>query len=125
MLKGQKKARAKKGQVKVPELKGSNFKCLRGIDASIAESLLAEVSEGELALHELNSQCLSIKQLSKVQAAFTRGTNSDSWENACSKFPRFTSAEQLEPFKKLNFNSPKIPTEFMPTSSGATRSKRF
>ena len=43
MLKGQKLPCSKKSPSKVLELKGSNFKCLRGVEPSVAESLLTEV----------------------------------------------------------------------------------
>lgn len=111
VLKGQKGG--KKTQKKPPELKGSTLKCLRGIDPTIAQDLLSEVSEGEIALSELQSQCISVKQLAKIQGVFSKATNSICWEEACKNFPDFTSAEKLEPFKKLNFNKPIIPEEFM------------
>ena len=52
ILKGQNLPHSKKSPSKMLELKGSNFKCLRGIDPSVAESLLIEVSEGEMSLSE-------------------------------------------------------------------------
>lgn len=113
LLKGQKLPRSKKLMSKVLELKGSNFKCLRGIEPSVVESLLTEMSEGKLSFSELLGQCQTIKQLGKIQAAFTKATNCESWDEACEKYTQFTSSEKLEPFKKLNFSNPTIPEEFM------------
>lgn len=112
-LKGQKLPRSKKSPHKILELKGSNVKCLRGIEPSIAESLLAEVAEANISLLELQIQCQDIKQLRKIQSSFVKATNCPSWKDACEKYPLFTSSENLEPFKKLNFNQPTIPDEFM------------
>ena len=42
-----------------------------------------------------------------------KATNCATWDEACEKYARFTSSEKLEPFKKLNFNNPTIPEEFM------------
>jgi mannosyltransferase OCH1-like enzyme len=113
MLKGQKLPRSKKSPSKVLELKGSNFKCLRGIEPSVAESLLSEISEGEMSLSELQIQCQDIKQLGKIQSSFIKATNCPSWKDAYEKYPLFTSSDNLEPFKKLNFNQPTIPDDFI------------
>lgn len=113
LLKGQKPSRSKKSQEKALELKGSNFKCLRGIETSTAHSLLTELSEGQMSFLELQAECQTIKQLSKMQAAFVKATNSRTWEEACEKYPKFTSTDKFEPYKKLNFSNPTIPEEFM------------
>ena len=113
LLKGQKLPRSKKSPSKALELKGSNLKCLRGIETSTAHSLLKEVSEGSLSFTELQSQCQTVKQLCKIQAAFMKATHCETWDDACKKYPNFTTIDKLEPFKKLNFSVPTIPEEFM------------
>ena len=113
-IKGQKVPRSKKGvSSKPPDLKGSTLKCLRGIEVSMVEKLLQSVVAGDISLHELASQCVSVKQLGKVQSAFMKGTNCTSWSVAEEKYPEFVLPEKLEVFKKLNFNKPTIPAEFM------------
>ena len=75
-------------------------------------SLLREVAEGKISPAEMNSECVSIKQLHKVQSAFIKGTNSSSWAEAQEKYPKFATAEQLQPFKKFNFST-KLPEQFL------------
>ena len=100
-LKSQHVPRSKKGTlVKPPDLKGSKFKCLRGISDDDVLRLLQELSEEKMI-----SECTSLKQLQKVQLAFLKGTNCSSWEEAVVKYQKFTTAEQLEPFKKLKFQA--------------------
>lgn len=113
-IKGQKVPRSKKGVGSTSlDLKGSTLKCLRGIDLSMVEKLLQNVADGALSLHELASQCVSVKQLGKVQAAFIKATNCASWSEVEERFPEYVQPEKLEVFKKLNFNKPTIPAEFM------------
>ena len=112
-LKSQHVPRSKKGTLaKPPDLKGSKFKCLRGISDENVCRLLQEISERKISLIEMISECSSLKQLQKVQLAFLKGTNCNSWEEAVIKYPTFTTAEQLEPFKKLNFSA-KLPEQFL------------
>ena len=75
---------------------------------SMIEKLLQNVVAGTLSLHELASQCTSVKELGKVQAAFI-ATNRADWSEAKEKFPEHVLPEKLEAFKKLNFNKPTIP----------------
>ena len=124
-LKWQKIPRSKRGvSSKPPDLKGSTLKCLRGIDISMVTKLLQSVTDGDASLHDLASQCLSIKQLGKVQTAFMKATNSGSWSEVESKYPEFVMPEKLEVFKKLNFNKPTIPTEFMKYCQQAMKKSR-
>lgn len=112
-LKGQHVPRSKKGTLaKSPDLKGSKFKSLRGVSDEDVCRLLLELSEGKLTLTEMISECTSIKQLQKVQSAFLRGTNCNSWDEAVTTYPTFTTSQQLEPFKKLNFSG-KLPEQFL------------
>ena len=113
-LKAQKVPRSKKGvHSKPPELKGSSLKCLRGIAPDVVHDLLEAVASGDTSIHELACQCASIKQLSKIQSAFTKATNCSTWGEAKEKYTEFVMPEKLEVFKKLNFNKPTIPAEFL------------
>ena len=113
-LKGQKVPRSKKGvHSKPPDLKGSSMKCLRGIEPDMVHDLLQGVASGDSSIHELACQCASIKQLGKIQSAFMKATNCSSWSEAQEKYPEFVVPNKLEVFKKLNFNRPTMPTEFM------------
>ena len=92
-------SKSKRGTTAKPlDLKDSNFRCLRGIETSGVNRLLSEVKDCELSLRELSIECISIKQLQKVQATFVKGTNATSWEDAQHKFPQYATASQLEPF---------------------------
>ena len=76
ILKGQQISRSKKGTMtKPPDLKGSNFKGLRGIDSDSVLRLLQDLENRKITLKELSTQCTSIKMLLKVQTAFVKGTN--------------------------------------------------
>ena len=113
-LKGQKVPRSKKNVQSSPlDLKGSNFRCLRGVPENSVHELLTEVKEGKLTLQELSSECHSIKQLAKIQVGFMKATNSNSWEEAQEQFPEFTTSEKLEPFKRLSFTGSTLPEQFM------------
>lgn len=113
-LKGQHVPRSKKGTTaKLPDLKGSQFKCLRNIEKDMVHTLLEEVSERKMSMKELSSECASIKLINKVQAAFVKGTNCTDWEDAVSKFPSFATAEQLEPYKNLDFSGSTLPKQFL------------
>lgn len=104
---------SKKGTlVKSPDLKSCKFKCLRGISDKDVCRLLLELSEGKITLTEMISECTSIKQLQKVQSAFLKGTNCNSWDEAVTTYPIFTTSQQLEPFKKFNFSG-KLPEQFL------------
>ena len=66
----------------------------------MVEKLLQSVAAGDVSLHELASQCISVKQLGKVQMAFMKATNSSTWNEVEEKYPKFISSEKLEVFKK-------------------------
>lgn len=122
-LKGQHIPRSKKGTLaKPPDLKGSKFKGLRGVADDVVCHLLREVADEDITLDEMSSECTAIKQIQKVQSAFIKGTNSCSWAEAKEKYPSFARAEQLEPFKKLNFSS-KLPEQFLKFCQRAMRAR--
>ena len=113
-FKDQSISHSKKGTAsKPPDLKASNFKCLRGIEPSVVNRLLTELKEKQISLREMSSECGSIKQLHKVQKAFVKGTNSSSWEDTRQKWSNYCTASQLEPYKKLNFSGSVLPEPFL------------
>ena len=59
------------------------------------------------------TQCADIKKLHKIQQAFAKGVNLETWEEAVEAYPRFATAEKLEPFKHLNFSKADIPPQFL------------
>lgn len=83
------------------------------MELSIVEKLLKSVADGDVSLHELACQCTSVKQLGKVQNAFMKATNLTSWSEAEERYTESVFPKKLEVFKKLNFNKPTIPAEFM------------
>jgi hypothetical protein len=120
-LKSQSVPRSKKGTTgKLLDLKGSQFKCLRGIEVPEVHRLLIELKNSKISLKEMSYECATMKQVQKVQVAFIRGTNCKNWDDACERFPLFATAEQLEPFKKLNFSGKTLPPTFMKFCQRAT-----
>ena len=121
-LKGQHVPRSKKGTMaKPPDLKGSQFKGLRGMDSTTVERLLKEVESLKITLKELAAECSTVKALAKVQAAFVKGTNCQNWHEATAKYPEFCTSEQLEPFTKLSFPSNTLPDRFLRFCQRATQ----
>ena len=102
-LKDQKVSGSKKGINAVLHLKASSFKSFHGLDAPTVYQLLSDLSLKKYSLKEISIHCRDIKAVQKVQASFLKVTNCDSWEEAMTKYPYFTTPEKLEPFKKLDF----------------------
>lgn len=120
-LKSQSVPRSKKGTIgKHLDLKGNQFKCLRGLEVPEVHRLLIELKNSKISLKEMGNECATIKQMQKVQVAFIRGTNCKNWDEPCERFPLFTTAEQLEPFKKLDFSGKTLPPTFMKFCQRAT-----
>ncbi len=84
------------------------------------KDLLQRVADCDLSMAELSIQCCSIKQ---NENCFVKGTNCQSWNEAVSQFSSFTSETILDTFKGFNFNSPKLPDEFMSYCERAINSK--
>ena len=113
-MKDQVVSRSKKGIDSIPELKGSTFKPLRGLEPEVVHDLLTDLSERKCSLKEIMIKCHDIKALQKVQGGFVRGTNCTSWEEAVEKYPQFATAEKLEAFKNLDYqNGKKIPEKLL------------
>ena len=113
-LKDQVISRSKKGIDSIPELKGSAFKPLRGLDPEVVHDLLTDLSSKNCSFKEIIVKCHDIKALQKVQVGFVRGTNCTNWEEAVQKYPKFATAEKLEAFKSLDYqNGRKIPEKLL------------
>lgn len=106
-LKSQTIPRSKKGTAaKRLDLKGSQLKCLRGMEVTEVHRLLSEVNDQEISFKEMSSECVAIKNMQKVQVAFVQGTNCADWEEAVKKYPKHTTAEQLEPYRYVHGEIP-------------------
>ena len=95
-LKGQVAKRGTTG--KTLDLRGSNFKPLRGIDLQTVAQLLTDMKNKKLSVKELIKECTRIKQLRVVQQAFMEETGAESWDDAKSRFPEFTTARAMDEF---------------------------
>ena len=112
-LKDQAVPRSKKGVKSFPDLKGSTFKPFRGIEPKEVHHLMSELCERKISLKEAGVLCQDMKQLQKIQQSFMKITNCETWPAAQGRFPQFTTAGKLEPFKKLNFTTSTVPEQFM------------
>ena len=95
-LKGQVAKRGTTG--KTLDLKGSNLKPLRGIDLETVKQLLTDLKDKKLSVKELTKECTKIKQLRIVQQAFLEETGAETWEDAETRFPDFTTAKAMDEF---------------------------
>ena len=101
---------AKRGTLgKKLDLKGSNFKHARGVDAMILHELLCEVASQEKTISEMTAECVKVKRLRDLQHTFVVQTGSESWEEAKQKYPTHTTPEALDELLCVSFN-PKTPT---------------
>ena len=74
---------ARRGSLeKTLDLKGSNFKPLRGIEFPIIKQLLEDIVSKKLSFQELARECARIKQLHIVQLALQQQMGSNSWSEA-------------------------------------------
>ena len=76
------------------------FHNFQGIKEPLRKELLTKVNVGALKLSQAGAMAKLSKQLEIVRRAFVLGTDSKSWEYARSKYPDYTTDEQLEPFVK-------------------------
>jgi hypothetical protein len=79
------------------DLKGCNFKPMRGIETSTI-MLMTE----ELRIAEMTTECRKVKALKELQKAFVEETGVKSWEEAEEKLPEFANAEALDQFIEGN-----------------------
>ena len=84
------------------DLKGCNFKPMRGLDMSTIASLMERMTEKELSIAEMTKECKKRKILRELQKAFVDETGVKTWEEAEEKFPEFASAEGLDQFIEGN-----------------------
>ena len=120
-IKDQKLSRAKRVQVSKLDCVGSNFKCLRGVDAGPRMELLKQMAEEKLSFPELGVSCRYAKKMRNVQKAFLKYNQLSSWEEATEKYPLYTKVEKLEPFMNLAFKADAIPPSFIAYCQHAKR----
>ena len=80
------------------DLKGNNFKPLRGLEIEVVNKLLSSVESKEISIGEMAKQAKKIKNLKEVQKKFIELTGVTTWEEAQALFPIFTTAEALDEF---------------------------
>lgn len=71
----------------------------------MVHDILQEVSHKECSFKEAITKCNDVKLLQKIQTAFIKATNCESWDETVEKYPSFTTAEKLEAFKNLDILS--------------------
>ena len=84
------------------DLKGCNFKPMRGLDMSTIASLLEQLTKEELSIPEMAKECRKMKTLRDLQKAFVQETGVKTWEEAEEKFSDFANAEALDQFIEGN-----------------------
>ena len=90
------------------DLKGSNFKHVRGLDASTIHQILCEVMSKDKSIPEMTAECIKVKRMRDLQQSFILQTGSSSWEEATLKYPAHTTPEALDEFLCVAFQ-PKSP----------------
>lgn len=95
-LKGQKSKRG--GLGKQLDLKGNNFKPLRGLEYDVVKDILEEVAEGKKTLAEMSAYCGKVKKLRNIQQSFMEIVGVTKWDEATEKFPSFCSSQALDEF---------------------------
>ena len=93
-LKDQQVSGSKKGINSVLDLKASSFKSFRGLDPPTVYQLLSDLSQKKYSLKEILAHCNDIKAVQKVQTSFLKVTNYESWEEASTKYPHYTTSEK-------------------------------
>ena len=84
------------------DLKGCNFKPLRGLDLATVTDLLEQLAKGEMSVADMAKVCKKVKSLRELQKAFVDETGVNTWEEAVQKFPEFANAEALDQFIEGN-----------------------
>lgn len=84
------------------DLKGCNFKPMRGLDMSTITSLLERLIEEEMSIAEMAKECRKMKTLRDLQTAFIEEIGVKTWKEAEEKFPDFANAEALDQFIEGN-----------------------
>lgn len=80
------------------DLKGNNFKPLRGLEIEVVNKLLISVESKEISIGEMAKQAKKTKNLKEVQKKFIELTGVSTWEEAQTLFPSFTTVEALDEF---------------------------
>ena len=88
------------------DLKGNNFKPMRGLEIEVVLESFQEVTEKKTSLYEMASHCNEVKQLKVVQKSFIVVTGMENWEEVTEKLPSFATPEALDEFTSVkNFTS--------------------
>ena len=77
------------------DLKGSNFKLMRGLDISTVTSLLKQLTKEELSIPEMAKECKKVKSLRDLQKAFIDEPGVKTWKKAEEKFPHLLVLKSL------------------------------
>ena len=80
------------------DLKGNNFKPMRGLEVDVLKDMLLRVQNKEISIGEMSKEAKMIKQLKEVQKSFVQKTGALTWEQAQADYPEFTTAEALDEF---------------------------
>ena len=78
------------------DLKGCNFKPMRGLDMLTVKDILQRITEEKLTLTEMARECKKRKTLRDLQKAFIAETGMKMWEEAEERFPYYANAEALD-----------------------------
>ena len=94
------------------DCKGTQFKCLRGLGLKKVKNVLDDVANGELSLKEMAVKCHNLKQKRSIEEAFVRQLGLKDWDEAKTKYPRYTSEVVLDQFLGLSFTKSESPQVF-------------
>ena len=85
-----------------PEFKQQYLSPIRALTKPDQVNLLTELVDLKITLSDLKTMANNLKCLHGLKAAFTKLTNSESWEKAVESYQAFTSEAQLNRFKGYN-----------------------
>ena len=88
-----------------PEFKKQYLQPIKCLPFSFQVEQLTKVADKELSFKELKTEATAYRKLELIKKAFSRLTNSDTFEIALEKFPDFTSNEALMKYSHLDFSS--------------------
>lgn len=113
-MKDQKLSRASRKNISFCklDLKGVNFKPLRGLELEERKALLMQLESKEISFVELATICRNKKRLKEVQQQFMMYLNLKSWQEAKIEYPEHSKDELLKPFMGLSFKKGNLPPCF-------------
>lgn len=80
------------------DLKGNNFKPLRGLEHDVVKNIVGEVAEGKKTLAEMAAYCVKVKKLKNIQQSFMEEVGVTNWDEATERFPSFCESQALDEF---------------------------